>query len=74
MISGILGFLWNEEGGACFQGTDPQSASLNVPYDKEQRYTVKPRNLELTYFKLTLILKWKSGPCFNMKLWQQVTK
>ena len=23
---------------------------------------------------LPLISKWKSGPCFNMKLWQQVTK
>ena len=36
--------------------------------------TVEPRYLELTYFELTLISKWKSGPCFNMKLWQQVTK
>ena len=36
--------------------------------------TVKPRYLELAYFELPLISKWKSGPCFNMKLWQQVTK
>ena len=36
--------------------------------------TVEPRYLELTYFELPLISKWKSGPCFNMKLWQQVTK
>ena len=37
-------------------------------------YTVEPRYLELAYFELPLISKWKSGPCFNMKLWQQVTK
>ena len=37
-------------------------------------YTVEPRYLELTYFELLLISKWKSGPYFNMKLWQQVTK
>ena len=36
--------------------------------------TVEPRYLELPYFKLLLILKWKSDPCFNMKLWQQVIK
>ena len=35
--------------------------------------TVEPRYLELAYFELLLISKWKSGPCFNMKLWQQVT-
>ena len=37
-------------------------------------YAVEPRYLELAYFELPLISKWKSGPCFNMKLWQQVTK
>ena len=36
---------------------DPKSVSLNVPYDKEQRYTVEPRNLELAYFELLLISK-----------------
>ena len=36
--------------------------------------TVEPRYLELAYFELPLISKWKAGPCFNMKLWQQVTK
>ena len=36
--------------------------------------TVEPRYLKLAYFELPLISKWKSGPCFNMKLWQQVTK
>ena len=36
--------------------------------------TVEPRYLELAYFELPLISKWKSGPCFNMKLSQQVTK
>ena len=36
--------------------------------------SVEPRYLELAYFELPLISKWKSGPCFNMKLWQQVTK
>ena len=36
--------------------------------------TVEPRYLELAYFELPLISKWKSGPCFNMKIWQQVTK
>ena len=35
-------------------------------------YTVEPRYLELAYFELPLISKWNS--CFNMKLWQQVTK
>ena len=37
-------------------------------------HTVEPRYLELAYFELPLISKWKSCPCFNMKLWQQVTK
>ena len=36
--------------------------------------TVEPRYLELAYFELPLISKWKSDPCFNMQLWQQVTK
>ena len=36
--------------------------------------TVEPRYFELAYFELPLISKWKSGPYFNMKLWQQVTK
>ena len=36
--------------------------------------TVKPRYLELAYFELPPISKWKFGPCFNMKLRQQVTK
>ena len=37
-------------------------------------YTVEPRYLELAYFELPIISKWNSGPCYNMKLWQQVTK
>ena len=38
-------------------------------------FTVEPRYLELAYFELPLISKWKScGPCLNMKLWHQVTK
>ena len=36
--------------------------------------TVEPRYLEFAYFELPLISKWKSSPCFNMKLGQQVTK
>ena len=36
--------------------------------------TFEPSYLELAYFELPLISKWKSGPCFNMKLWQQVIK
>ena len=36
--------------------------------------TVESRCLELAYFELPLIPKWKSDPCFNMQLWQQVTK
>ena len=36
--------------------------------------TVEPRYLELAYFELPLISKWKSGPCFNMKLWQPGNK
>ena len=43
-----------------------------VSFDAAQ--IVKPRYLELAYFELPLVSKWKSGPCFNMKLWQQVTK
>ena len=39
-----------------------------------KKNTVEPRYLELAYFELPLISKWKSGPWFNMKLWQQVTK
>ena len=35
---------------------------------------VEPRYLELAYFEWPLISKWKSSPCFNTKLWQQVTK
>ena len=38
------------------------------------RYIVESRYLELAYFELPLMSKWKSGPCFNMKLWQRVTK
>ena len=38
------------------------------------RSTVEPRYLELACFELPLISKWKFGPCFNMKLWQQATK
>ena len=26
------------------------------------------------YLELPLISKWKSGPCFNMKLWREATK
>ena len=29
-------------------------------------YTVEPRYLELAYFELPFISKWKSDPCFNM--------
>ena len=36
--------------------------------------TVEPRYLELAYFELPLISKWKSSPCLNTKRWQQVTK
>ena len=44
------------------------------PLEIQNIYTVEPRYLELAYFELPLISKWKSGPCFNMKLWQQVIK
>ena len=53
-----------------FQGTDSWRTECNML----NPYTVEPRYLELAYFELPLISKWKSGPCFNMKLWQQVTK
>ena len=46
--------------------------TLSVPQNSQN--TVEPRYLELAYFELLLISKWKSGPCFNMKLRQQVTK
>ena len=45
---------------------------LSKPISKTCR--VEPRYLELAYFELPLISKWKSSPYFNMKLWQQVTK
>ena len=43
-------------------------------YKSIYQHAVEPRYLELAYFELPLISKWKSGPCFNMKLWQPVTK
>ena len=43
-------------------------------FENTDTCTVEPRYLELAYFELPFISKWKSGPCFNMKLWQQVTK
>ena len=52
--------------------------SFRLVCGKQYRFvpgtTVEPRYLELAYFELPLISKWKSGSCFNMKLWQQVTK
>ena len=39
-------------------------------YKAKDQNTVEPRYLELANFELPLISKWKSGPCFNMKLWQ----
>ena len=30
--------------------------------------TVDSRNLDLAYLEKPLILKWKSGPCLNMKI------
>ena len=42
---------------------NPSNVSMN---------TVEPRYLKLAYFELPLISKWKSGPYFNMKIWQQV--
>ena len=47
---------------------------IQVGLRNKIQFTVEPRYLELAYFELPLISKWKSGPCFNMKLWQQVTK
>ena len=46
------------------------SLSINIYLSN----AVELRYLELAYFELLLTLKWKSGPSFNMKLWQQVTK
>ena len=43
-------------------------------FQPQKPNTVNSRYFELAYFELPLISKWKSGPCFNMKLWQQVTK
>ena len=45
-----------------------------VSWEKSRYSAVEPRYLELAYFELPLISKWKSGFCFNMKLWQQVIK
>ena len=36
--------------------------------------TVEHRYLELAYFELPHISKWKSDPYFKMTLWQQVIK
>ena len=43
-------------------------------YKSIYQHTVELRYLELAYFELPLISKWKSGPCFNIILWQPVTK
>ena len=53
----------------------PKTADLAysvLVYSYSFAYTVEPRYLELAYFELPPISKWKSGPCFNMKLWQQI--
>ena len=47
---------------------------IYAKYLKALPYTVEPYYPEHAYFELLLIAKWKSGPCFTMKLWQQVTK
>ena len=47
---------------------------LGKVYYQSTGNTVELRYLELANFELPLISKWKSGPCFNMKLSQQVTK
>ena len=52
---------------------DPNHMGQNEVSNQDLN-TVKPCYLELSYFELPLTSKWKSGPCFNMKLWQQVTK
>ena len=51
-----------------------QNLALSASTENYLLDTEKPRYIELAYFELPLISKWKSGPCFNMKLWQQVTK
>ena len=49
--------------------------NINIEQNTHKKtYTVEPRYLELAYFELPLISKWKSGPCNSTKLWQQVTK
>ena len=36
--------------------------------------TVDSRYLDFAHREQPLISKWKSGPCLNMEIWQQVTK
>ena len=63
----------------CFEGeelyflrTAPMVKKQNILYwCLFTANTVEPRFLELAYFELPLISKWKSGPCFNMKLWHR---
>ena len=61
--------------GLSFSSTN--YTAWNVHKNKELKLlkdTVETRYLELAYFELPLISKWKSGPYFYMKLWQHVTK
>ena len=48
-----------------------ENNKLNNNMIQRKINTVKPRYVELAYLELALISKWKSAPCFNMKLWQQ---
>ena len=59
-----LEYLQVEYGERPVQNSGSTTITITIyPID-----TVEPRYLELAYFELPLISKWKSGPCFNMKL------
>ena len=47
---------------------------LKLLYDIVFLYTVDSRYLELAYLEQPLISKWKSGPCYNIEIYQQATK
>ena len=72
----IVNQIWNQI--LCFTAFSQSKGSLHFAVlmtdMRTKLNTVEPRYLKLAYFESALITKWKSGPCFNMKLLQQVTK
>ena len=49
----------------CFDAVKCKNVKKKVCMCIKFKLTVEPRHLELAYFELPLISKWKSGPCFK---------